>query len=147
VILEIDPGSAVPPFEQMRAQMAGLITSGALPAGTRLPSIRQLAGDLGLAPGTVARAYRELEAAGLVASKGRHGTRVTDQAQRRGTASRPSARTAHLDEAAATYAAAARRAGATLDQALDAVTHAFDQADMTGLAAAADAANAGETTR
>jgi DNA-binding transcriptional regulator YhcF (GntR family) len=143
VILEIDPGSAVPPFEQMRAQMAGLITSGALLAGTRLPSIRQLAGDLGVAPGTVARAYRELEAAGLVASRGRHGTRVTDHAERGAAIGPPSGvRTALLDQAAAGYASAARRAGATLDQALRAVTHAFDQ---SGTTAAPDTTDTGAT--
>jgi DNA-binding transcriptional regulator YhcF (GntR family) len=128
VILEIDPASAVPPFEQMRAQIAGLVASGVLPAGTRLPAIRQLAGDLGLAPGTVARAYRELEQSGLVASKGRHGTRVTDLSERRA----PVPRTAHLDEAAATFAAAASRAGSDLDQALDAVRRAFSRTTAQG---------------
>ncbi|HEV7762343.1 MAG TPA: GntR family transcriptional regulator [Acidimicrobiales bacterium] len=125
MILEVDPGSAVPPFEQIRAQIAGLVTGGALPPGTRLPPIRQLAGDLGLAPGTVARAYRELEQTGLVASRGRHGTRVTEPAER--TAVMPSA--AHLDEAAATFAAAAGRAGSDLEQALDAVRRAFSRTD------------------
>ena len=76
MILEVDPSGAVPPYEQIRAQLSGLITSGALPPGTRLPTIRQLAGDLGLAPGTVGRAYHELEQAARVPSGGRHGTRV-----------------------------------------------------------------------
>ena len=127
MILEIDPSSAVPPFEQMRAQMAGLITGGVLPSGTRLPPIRQLAGDLGLAPGTVARAYRELEQSGLVVSRGRHGTRVTD------TAGRPAVtpNTAHLDEAAATFAAAAERTGSDLEQALEAVRRAFSRTQAT----------------
>jgi DNA-binding transcriptional regulator YhcF (GntR family) len=44
--------------------------------GDRLPSIRQLAGDLGMATNTVQRAYRELEAHGLIESRGRHGTVV-----------------------------------------------------------------------
>jgi DNA-binding transcriptional regulator YhcF (GntR family) len=123
VILEIDPGSAVPPFEQARAQIAGLIATGGLPAGARLPPIRQLAGDLGLAPGTVARAYRELERSGLVTSRGRHGTRVTDPADRPPIA--PD--TVHLDEAAATFAVAAGRSGSTLEQALDAVRRAFSR--------------------
>jgi DNA-binding transcriptional regulator YhcF (GntR family) len=127
VILEIDTGSAVPPFEQMRAQITGLIASDALPAGTRLPPIRQLAGDLGLAPGTVARAYRELEQSGLVVSRGRHGTRVTDTAER--PAVTPN--TAHLDEAAATFAAAAGRTGSDLEQALEAVRRAFSRTQPT----------------
>lgn len=72
----IDANSAVPPFEQLRVQFAAAIRAGLLPAGTRLPPIRQLAGDLLLAPNTVARAYRELEADQLVEGKGRRGTLV-----------------------------------------------------------------------
>jgi len=74
--VEIDPASAVPPYEQVRAGIAGRIDDGSLPVGTRLPPVRTLAGDLGLAPNTVARAYRELEEAGLVETAGRRGTLV-----------------------------------------------------------------------
>ena len=74
--LSVDLASPVPPYEQLRAQVAGLIATGDLPAGARLPSVRQLAADLGLAGGTVARAYHELELAGLVDGRGRHGTVV-----------------------------------------------------------------------
>ncbi len=127
MILDVDTASAVPPYEQIRAQLTSSITSGTLPKGTRLPSIRQLAGDLGLAPGTVARAYRELEHAGLVVTRGRHGTRVTDQA----TAAAPEPHAAHLGEAAAEFAAAAARSGSNLDQAIAAVRRAFDQMTTT----------------
>ncbi|MBO0832356.1 MAG: GntR family transcriptional regulator [Actinobacteria bacterium] len=64
LVLRIDLSRPVPPYEQLRAQIAGLIAAGELPSGSRLASVRQLAGDLGVAPGTVARAYSELEAAG-----------------------------------------------------------------------------------
>ena len=74
--ITIDMDSAVPPFEQVRSQMASLITSGTLTLGTRLPTVRDLAADLGLAVGTVARAYRELEQEGLVKSRRRFGTMV-----------------------------------------------------------------------
>ena len=66
--LRIDVGSSVPPFEQIRGQVAGLIASGALSPGDRLPTVRDLASDLGVAVGTVQRAYRELEAAALLLS-------------------------------------------------------------------------------
>ena len=66
VLIEIDPTSPLPPYEQLRINLTALVLNGALDAGAKLPSIRQLAGDLGLAPGTVARAYRELEADGVV---------------------------------------------------------------------------------
>lgn len=73
----VDPTSHVPPYEQVRAQLAEQAASGALPPGHRLPPVRRLAEDLGLAANTVARAYRELEQAGVVQTRGRHGTFVT----------------------------------------------------------------------
>jgi GntR family transcriptional regulator len=98
VIVRIDPEAPVPPYEQLRSQVAALIASGALPADHLLPPIRQLAKDLGLAAGTVARAYRELEAVGLVRSQGRRGTRVLAQEHRPG-----------VTEGATELASAARR--------------------------------------
>jgi DNA-binding transcriptional regulator YhcF (GntR family) len=76
VIIRVLPESVVPPYEQVRAQIADAIENGALAAETRLPTVRHLAGDLGLAVNTVARAYRELETAGLVETRGRHGSFV-----------------------------------------------------------------------
>lgn len=72
----IDPGSTVPPYEQLRSQLAFQVRSGALPVGGRLPTVRQLANDLGLAKNTVVRAFRELEESGLVVGEGRRGTIV-----------------------------------------------------------------------
>jgi DNA-binding transcriptional regulator YhcF (GntR family) len=75
-LLTLDAADATPPFEQVRRQLVERIRDGTLPAGTRLPTVRGLAAELGLAPNTVARAYRELETAGLVATRGRGGTVV-----------------------------------------------------------------------
>ncbi|MHA6758249.1 GntR family transcriptional regulator [Streptacidiphilus sp. PAMC 29251] len=75
--IRVDTASPVPPFEQIRAQLAWLIETGRLPDAQRLPPVRQLAADLGLAAGTVARAYRELEAAHLVRTRRGAGTRVS----------------------------------------------------------------------
>jgi GntR family transcriptional regulator len=75
--LRITTTDPTPPYEQLRRQFVELIQSGVLAAGHRLPPLRQLASDLGLAVGTVARTYRELEAAGLVASRRGGGTRVS----------------------------------------------------------------------
>jgi DNA-binding transcriptional regulator YhcF (GntR family) len=75
-------GDPTPPYEQVRRQLAGHIESGRLVAGSRLPSVRQLAADLGLAAGTVARAYRELEEAGLITTGRARGTHVTPGAGR-----------------------------------------------------------------
>ena len=75
--ITVDVGSPTPPFEQIRAQIAAYVDGGLLAEGARLPTMRALAADLGVAVGTVARAYGELEAAGVVASRRRTGTVVT----------------------------------------------------------------------
>ena len=73
----VDAASTVPPYEQVRRQIEALTVTGGLAAGDRLPTVRRLAGDLGLAVNTVARAYRELEQAGVITTRGRQGTFVT----------------------------------------------------------------------
>ena len=72
----VDLGSPTPPYEQIRLQISALIAAGGLTAGTRLPAVRSLAADLGLAAGTVARAYKELEQSGLIETRRRNGTVV-----------------------------------------------------------------------
>jgi GntR family transcriptional regulator len=74
-VITIDESDPTPPYEQIRQQLADQILSGNLAPGERVASVRQLAGDLKLAAGTVARAYSELEANGLIESS-RSGTRV-----------------------------------------------------------------------
>jgi DNA-binding transcriptional regulator YhcF (GntR family) len=76
-MIVIDAASPVPPFEQLRAQLARQIQDHVLPVGTRLPTIRRLAADLGLAVNTVGRAYRELEEAGLIQTRGPAGSFVS----------------------------------------------------------------------
>jgi DNA-binding transcriptional regulator YhcF (GntR family) len=75
-LLVLDPQSTTPPYEQVRSQLAAAIESGRLRPAAQLPTVRKLAGDLGIAVNTVARAYRELELAGLVETRGRNGTVV-----------------------------------------------------------------------
>jgi DNA-binding transcriptional regulator YhcF (GntR family) len=75
-IVRLDPGSSAPPFQQVRDQIAAAIEDGSLLPAVRLPTVRELAGDLGLAVNTVARSYRELEVAGLPETRGRLGTYV-----------------------------------------------------------------------
>ena len=55
-MIVIDPSSPVPPFEQLRSQIVAAIAADELVPGERLPTVRRLAEDLGVAPGTVARA-------------------------------------------------------------------------------------------
>ena len=121
-MIVIDPSSAVPPFEQLRTGLVDAVASGAHAAGARLPTVRRLAEDLGVAPGTVARAYRELEASGIIETRGRNGTFVAfdadparQQLQRAAAAFAAQVRDLHLDaeEALAVVTAALRSPGAT----------------------------------
>ncbi|GAB7190091.1 GntR family transcriptional regulator [Kineococcus sp. NUM-3379] len=76
-LITLDAGSTVPPWEQVRAQVLDAVRTGRLVPGDRLPPVRTLAVELGLAANTVARAYRELERSGTVRTAGRAGTVVT----------------------------------------------------------------------
>lgn len=78
--ISITPGGS--PAEQIRDQIRGLIATDQLAAGERLPSVRQLAEDLAVAPGTVAKAYRVLEQEGLLQTRIGGGTRVSATATR-----------------------------------------------------------------
>lgn len=84
--LAVDTRDPTPPYEQLRRQFADLISAGVLEESTRLPPLRQLAADLGLAVGTVARTYRELELSGLVSSRRGGGTKVSAGPARRSAA-------------------------------------------------------------
>ncbi|ABY22701.1 transcriptional regulator, GntR family [Renibacterium salmoninarum ATCC 33209] len=77
--LAVDLSSPTPPYEQIRSQITSLIALGELSAESRLPTVRALASDLGVAAGTVARAYKELESQGLIESRRRSGTVVAAQ--------------------------------------------------------------------
>lgn len=74
--LRVDVKAGRPLFDQLRTQVIDGVRDGALPPGTRLPTVRELAGQLGVAVNTVARAYRELENAAIIETRGRFGTFV-----------------------------------------------------------------------
>jgi len=101
----VDVLDPTPPYEQLRRQLADLIGSGVLLPGDRLPPVRQLAADLGLAAGTVARTYKELEQAGYVRSRRGGGTRVAPTPPASSTPVRA------LEEAAGAYLDRARALG------------------------------------
>lgn len=75
--MHLDAGAADPPYEQIRARIAEQVTSGELRPGDRLPTVRALAEELGVAVNTAARAYRELEQHGVIETRGRAGSFVT----------------------------------------------------------------------
>jgi DNA-binding transcriptional regulator YhcF (GntR family) len=121
-IVTIDTSSDVPPYEQVRLQLARKINDGSLPVGTKLPTVRQLAGDLGLAVNTVARAYRELEGADLLETRGRAGTFVGSN----GSNSRSRAA-----EAAARYVATTDGLGIARIDALAIVRASLDESERS----------------
>lgn len=115
-VAPLDPASDRPPSEQLRVQIASRAASGDLAPGTRLPTVRALAEQLHLAVNTVAKAYRELEADGVVVTEGRRGTFVAGSAV---------AASGAAAEAAAAYVAAARRLGLGLVEATGLVERAW----------------------
>jgi DNA-binding transcriptional regulator YhcF (GntR family) len=114
--LKIDHGGNVPPSEQLRLHYALAISTRELPVGAKLPTVRALAKDLGLAANTVERAYRELEEAGLVETRGRAGTVVSGNSD---------SNRERVRAAATQYAAMATELGLTPQEALEIVRAAF----------------------
>ncbi|MGW2329453.1 GntR family transcriptional regulator [Streptomyces sp. NPDC001700] len=114
--ITVDPDVATAPFEQIRAQIAEQARSGQVPVGYKLPTVRGFAEELGLAANTVAKAYRALEADGVVETRGRHGTFVAAAGDAAGR---------QAAEAAQTYAQRARRLGLDRAAALAAIEDAL----------------------
>lgn len=106
-MITVDPNLAEPPYDQVKTQIAQQVASGALKAGDKLPTVRRLAADLGIAPNTVARAYRELEQTGVISTRGRAGTFVSGDLVQRAAR-----------EAAAEYAAKVRSLGLSANDGL-----------------------------
>lgn len=110
-----NPELAVPLFEQLRRRILELVDGGDLAVGAKLPPVRALAGELGVAPHTVARAYRELEEAGVLATAGRAGTTVAPRGRR----------DEELTTAAAAFAETASSHGCSLEDAVALLTAAY----------------------
>jgi GntR family transcriptional regulator len=77
--IHISTADGIPIYQQIVNQVKYLVSSGRLAAGEELPAIRTLAEKLVVNPNTVARAYRELETAGIVEKRRTAGTYVSDQ--------------------------------------------------------------------
>ncbi|MFD7093462.1 GntR family transcriptional regulator [Streptomyces xanthophaeus] len=122
ISIDASAGSAAP-YEQLRAQIADRARTGKLPAGFKLPTVRGLAEELGLAANTVAKAYRALEGDGVIETRGRHGTFVAASGE--GPAREAAA-------AAQVFAERARRLGLTEAEALAAATDALRARYATG---------------
>ncbi|MCZ4510996.1 GntR family transcriptional regulator [Streptomyces sp. ActVer] len=118
--IDIEDDAGIAPYEQVRAQISEQARAGALPVGYRLPTVRGLAEELGLAANTVAKAYRALESDGVIETRGRNGTFV---------AAAGSAAEREAASAAQAYADRVRRLGLSeagaLAAARDALRAAF----------------------
>ncbi|QQM44363.1 GntR family transcriptional regulator [Streptomyces liliifuscus] len=118
--IDIEDDAGIAPYEQVRAQISEQARAGALPVGYRLPTVRGLAEELGLAANTVAKAYRALESDGVIETRGRNGTFV---------AAAGSAAEREAVSAAQAYADRVRRLGlseaAALAAARDALRAAY----------------------
>jgi GntR family transcriptional regulator len=98
LVLSVDPARDAPPFQQISDQLREFVERGELRAGDALPTVRQLARDLGVAPNTVARAYADLQNGGWLTSDGRRGTRVAQSTPAGDARERASILRSDLDE-------------------------------------------------
>lgn len=80
-MIRVDATSFVPIYEQIKQEFVRLAATGRLKAGEPLPSIRDLAAEIIVNPNTVARAYRELEQDGVIATQRGRGSFVADRAR------------------------------------------------------------------
>ena len=91
-VVAVDASLPTPPYRQIVDAVLAGVASGSLARGDRLPPVRALAAELGVAPGTVARAYKELEAHGTIRTRGRAGTFVAASADARADAAHQAVR-------------------------------------------------------
>lgn len=119
-VLDIDPSSPAPIWRQIEDGVRLLVASGALEAGTAVPSVRELAKTLRVNPATVAKAYRRLTDAGLLAVRRGEGTFVSELS----SDERETERRRLLGEAATDYAKVVAGVGASRQAAIAAVRSA-----------------------
>ncbi|WP_257570804.1 GntR family transcriptional regulator [Streptomyces sp. NP160] len=102
LVVHLDRSAGAPaPWQQVHDQVAAAVDGGRLVPGDRLPTVRALAERLGVAAGTVARAYRALEASDVVSTASRAGTVVRDPSAQRGDAAARAAAASLAREAVA----------------------------------------------
>ncbi len=121
--LRVDPRDAAPIWRQIEEGLRRLVASRALPAGSPVPSVRDLARDLRVNPATVSKAYQRLVDAGILTVKRGEGTFVAEAPP----LLRRQARKELLQEPALRFAALALTAGASREDAAEALAQAWEQ--------------------
>ena len=120
--IHISPHDGVPIYRQIVNQVKYLVASGRLRPGDEMPAIRRLAEDLLINPNTVARAYRELEGAGVLLSRSGSGTRVSNN----GSPLNRAEKMRILGERAVGLVAEARQLGVDVDAVVELVRRTDD---------------------
>lgn len=122
MLFRVDPSSSVPVYAQIVAQAKNAVAAGVLRAGDRLPSLRDTARALRINPNTVVKAYRELEAQGIVRTEHGRGSVITSVTAPMGAAERIE----RLDRMAEQYAVEAYHLGASPEEAATALQRALN---------------------
>jgi GntR family transcriptional regulator len=125
--IHISPADGIPIYLQIVNQIKYLVSSGRLAAGEELPAIRTLAEKLVVNPNTVARAYRELEQAGLVLKRRTTGTYVSGLGTRLARRDRVKIVTRRIDA----LLAEARQMGITLEELMELIRQREDVMQST----------------
>lgn len=120
MLLNVDPSTPLPVYEQIREQIMRMVAAGTLIPGHRLPTIRQLAVDLSIAKGTVARAYDLLETDSVIETKGRNGSYVVETPP-----TPPADRAALLAQATDALVVTAKQSGADFDETQEALVQSW----------------------
>lgn len=124
----VDDRLDAPPYQQIFEQVRALIERGQLEPDVPLPTVRQLAGDLGVAPNTVARAYSDLQTDGWLVSEGRRGTRVAARTPNTDIRARSFALRAAIERFVDTL----RHRGFTTQEIQAEIAHLFDRTLRSG---------------
>ena len=120
-LLDIDPSAAAPIWRQIEDGMRRLVASGALPVGTAVPSVRELARELRVNPATVSKAYQRLTADGALEVRRGEGTFVAE----RPAGAQAAERGRILEAGAIRFVEAARSMGVTQEDAMAAISAAW----------------------
>ena len=121
--IPLDPGRAEPLYRQIADHVWNEVLSGTLDTGDRLPTVRQLAVDLGIHPATVTRAYEELQRLGVIVQRPGEGTFVGAQAADRANLKR----IADLEQFSRGVIADAESRGFTINEVIDMVRELRNQ--------------------
>jgi GntR family transcriptional regulator len=124
-LLDIDPSAAAPIWRQIEDGVRRMVVSGVLAPGSTVPSVRDLARELGINPATVSKAYQRLTVAGVLEVRRGEGTFVAP----RPAAAVDAERRRLLESEAKRFADAARDLGADPAEAADAVARAWNRRD------------------